>query len=561
MTTPRFAVRSVAIIGAGSSGLTAARYIQEQGVYDRVVVYEQRSEVGGIWNYSSRPTDEEHIPQESPYFRPDAPLQPEDGKTGAPEFSTATYDELYVNIPHHLMGFTDMAIRDVHEANHPGEPLPIYPHRRTIAEYLISYSQDVRHLIRFNTKVDNVRLLRRPRNWQRIGTNGATTRATDDYVDSWEIHSSDTRSGTPTVETFDAVLVAQGHYDITYVPAIANIEAFDEAYPGTLTHSKRYRNPAPFRGKKVIVVGSSASGLDISTQIKTVTKELYMSVRTPVISDLFKKLTGAEEVPPIQEFLVEERGVRLTDGRVLRDIDAVIFGTGYLFSLPFLQQAKPTEAEAQDTVNGLGAMLSNGRRIHRLYDDMFHIDHPTLAFLCLPMMVVPYSLTQAQAAVVSRVWANTLDLPTTEEMNEWEREAEKVRGPTFHKWKHNDDGVYINACYERIMHGPQSATARAGKEPPHWDDRLVWMRAITLFGKVKFEEGGQKATSLQELGYFYEENWKEKQAEAEAAAAAAAAATSIAKDNTLVAANVAKDVPTVAINVTAPIAAVAVSGA
>lgn len=543
---PRFSVRSVAIIGAGSSGLTAARYIQDQGAYDRIVVFEQRSEVGGIWNYSPRPPNQEHIPQESPYFRPDAPLQPEAGTTDAPEFPTATYDELYVNIPHPLMGFTDMKIADIHDANHPGKPLRIYPHRQSIAEYLIAYSQEVRHLIRFSTKVDNVRLLRRPRNWQRRGSDDADNAAngsTDDHVDSWEIHSSNTIDGTPIVETFDAVIVAQGHYNNTFTPNIPNIEEFKAAHPGVLTHSKRYRVPDPYRGKKVIVVGNSASGLDISTQIKTVTKELYMSVHSPVISELFHRLTGAEEVTEIAEFLVEERGVRLKDGRVLCDIDNVIFCTGYLFSLPFLEKEKPSAEAAADKENTLGSMLSDGRRIHRLYDDMFHIDHPTLAFLCLPMKVVPYPLTQAQAAIVSRVWANTLDLPTTEEMNEWEREAEKVRGPTFHMWEHGDDGVYINAWYDKIMNGPQSATSRAGKEPPHWDDKLVWMRAMTLFGKVKFEEDGQKATSLKELGYEYDPKWNDKKAEP--------TATPVAE------VSVAKDAPAVAVNITAQPVAVA----
>ncbi|CAK7207882.1 monooxygenase [Sporothrix eucalyptigena] len=495
---PRFAVRSVAIIGAGSSGLTAARYIQAQGVYDRIVVYEQRSQVGGIWNHSYRPTDQEHIPQESPYLRPDAPLQPREGKAEAPEFPTATYDDLYVNIPHPLMGFTDLSIQEVHEANHPGQPLPIFPHRQTIAEYLISYSQEVRHLIRFNTKVHDVRLFKRPR------PNGQV----DDFVDSWEIHSANTVDGSGSVEKFDAVLVAQGHYDITFVPHIANIEAFQEAHPGVLTHSKRYRNPDKFRGKKVIVVGNQASGLDIAAQIHSVVEgPMYLSVHTPTISEGLKRLTGAEEVPEIQEFLVEERGVRLADGRLIRDVDIVLFCTGYLFSLPFLQREKPTGE------NPLGDLLSNGRRIHRLYDDMFHIDHPTLAFLCLPMKVVPYPLAQAQAALVARVWNNTLELPSTEEMNEWEKEAEMVRGPTFHVWPQGDDGIYINALYQRITEGSESVASRAGKEPPRWNNYLVWMRRVALAGKVKFEEGGHKATTLAELGYIYDEDEEKKKNE------------------------------------------------
>ncbi|CAK7263328.1 monooxygenase [Sporothrix epigloea] len=506
MTTPRFAVRSVAIIGAGSSGLTAARYIKDQGAYDRIVVYEQRSQVGGIWHYSSRPTDKEHIPQENPYLRPDAPLLPRKGEAGAPEFPTPLYDDLHVNIPHPLMGFTDLAIRDVHEAQHPGRPLPIYPHRQTIEEYLVAYSQEVRHLIRFNTVVDNVRLLRLPRaqiDKNEGAANGTATENNKDYVDSWEIRSQSTLDGSCSTETFDAVIVAQGHYNITFVPKIAGIEAFKSAYPGVLTHSKRYRNPEPFRGKRVVVVGNSASGLDIAAQIHAVAEApVYMSVHTPTVLESYKRLAGAEEVPEIQEFLVEERGVRLVDGRVLRNVDAVIFCTGYLFSLPFLQKEKPNLGDP------LGDLLSDGRRIHRLYDDMFHIDHPTLAFLCLPMKVVPFPLAQAQAALVARIWANVLRLPSTAEMDAWERAAEEVRGPTFHVWPRGGDSAYINATYQRITNGPESPESRAGKEPPRWSDQLVWMREVLLPGKAIFEEQGRKATTLEELGFVYEETLK-----------------------------------------------------
>lgn len=539
MAASRFAVRSVAIIGAGSSGLAAARYIQAQGAYDRIVVYEKRSEVGGVWNYSARPTDQEHIPQTSPYLAPDAPLQPLPGKghhpeSAAPVFPTPTYDELYVNIPHPLMGFTDLSMAAVHKAAHPGEPLLIYPHRQTIEDYLVAYSQEVRHLIRFCTKVDDVRLLRqRPRQGQANGTSnelsddGSSRGDEDDYVDSWEVRATDTRDASPSAETFDAVIVAHGHYDTTFVPAIANIEAFHEAHPGVLTHSKRYRSPEPFRSKRVVAIGNAASGLDIAGQINAVAQRpVYLSVRSPTSPESLKRLVGAEEVPEIQEFLVAERGVRLADGRVLRDLDAVVFCTGYLFSLPFLEKAKPPPQAATDDSSGpdnlcspdnpdnpdspgssLGSLLSTGRRVHRLYDDLFHIDHPTLAFLGLPIKVVPYPLAQAQAAIVSRVWANTLDLPSKQAMDEWERETEAVRGPSFHVWQPGGDSAYINATYKRIMEARQESPAsRAGKEPPRWDDRLLWMRTVTLQGKMKFEDTGRTATSMEELGFNFEES-------------------------------------------------------
>ncbi|OAA67037.1 flavin dependent oxidoreductase [Niveomyces insectorum RCEF 264] len=547
MAPPRFAVRSVAIIGAGSSGLTAARYIEGQGAFDRIVVYEQRAEVGGLWTYSRRPTDRDYIPQESPYLAPDPPLPPDPsdpGDRGAPVFPSPTYDRLFVNIPHPLMGFTDLPIASVHEdptiaASLP--PLTIFPQRQTIAAYLTSYSQAVRHLIRFSTKVDDVRLLRRRRppraasrhpngvTWQHDDDgDGDMDGDEDDYVDQWEVHATHLLAGTKTVETFDAVIVAQGHYDITFVPDIANIRAFDAAHPGVLTHAKRYRNAAPYRDKKVLIVGNSASGLDIAPQVNEVCQRpLYLSVRTPSIPQLFARIEGAEERPEIAEFLVAERGVRFTDGRVLRDLDAVLFCTGYLFALPFLKQQPPRPSMATATTNttttttpkggGLAApMLSTGRRIHRLYDDLFHIDHPTLAFLCLPMKVVPYAVAQCQAAVVARTWANTLSLPSRAAMDAWEQAAEAVRGPTFHEWPHGQDGVYINATYERIMAGPDAPASRAGKAPPRWDAELLWMRSEFLKAKAAFEATGQTATSLAELGLVYD-----KDGEATAAVAAA----------------------------------------
>ena len=41
--------RRVAVIGAGVSGLAAAKYLLDEGL--EPVVFEQKSEIGGLWNY------------------------------------------------------------------------------------------------------------------------------------------------------------------------------------------------------------------------------------------------------------------------------------------------------------------------------------------------------------------------------------------------------------------------------------------------------------------------------------------------------------------------------
>lgn len=50
-------------------------------------------------------------------------------------------------------------------------------------------------------------------------------------------------------EHFDALVVASGHYSVPYVPAIKGLEEFAKAYPGSIEHTKGYRNPEKYRGK------------------------------------------------------------------------------------------------------------------------------------------------------------------------------------------------------------------------------------------------------------------------------------------------------------------------
>jgi len=52
-----------------------------------------------------------------------------------------------------------------------------------------------------------------------------------------------------STETFDAVIVASGHYDDPFVPDIAGLEAWNSTLPGSISHSKFYRQPEVFTGK------------------------------------------------------------------------------------------------------------------------------------------------------------------------------------------------------------------------------------------------------------------------------------------------------------------------
>jgi len=373
----RFQVRDVVVVGAGPCGLAAAKYLLAQKAFDNVVVYEQQSEVGGVWNYSVDPSRTLRVPQESPFCPPDPPIRP---PGLSPVFPSPMYELLHANIPAPLMQFSNF--------DFPKDSL-IFPSRQQIQEYLVQYSQDVRHVISFCVQVKHIKLHQ------------------EGGKDRWHVLAESTSTGEGISRTFDAVVVASGHYSTTYIPHVPFIEEFHRKNPGIITHSKLYRQPGVFAGKKVVVVGNAASGLDIATQVGQVSrKPLLLSVRSPT-PPAHLEHAGCEEVTAIAKFLPAERGVQFEDGRIETDVDAVIFSTGYLFSYPFLQSLSPP-------------LITNGRRVYGLYKDLICIDHPTLAFAGLPIKVVPFPLSESQAAILARAWSNTLALPSTEEMRHWE---------------------------------------------------------------------------------------------------------------------------------------------
>lgn len=50
-------------------------------------------------------------------------------------------------------------------------------------------------------------------------------------------------------ERFDGVVVASGHFNVPWIPAVEGLEAFERARPGSALHSKMYRGRDAFKGK------------------------------------------------------------------------------------------------------------------------------------------------------------------------------------------------------------------------------------------------------------------------------------------------------------------------
>ena len=210
-------------------------------------------------------------------------------------------------------------------------------------------------------------------------------------------------------------------------------------------------------------------------------------------------------VPEIAEFIPESRGVRFADGSVESDIDAVIFCTGFHYSFPFLQSLNPS------------VTVADGSHAAHLWQHMLYTADPTLAFLAIPQRIVPFPIAEAQSAVIARMWAGRLDVPTENQMEDWVQKLaqESDSGKARHVLAFPLDLNYINSMYAMSMNAAREQGLEndgIGKKPPFWSREKGWIRKRIPHIKVASRALGNKrheVKTLEQLGFDYA-LWKSK---------------------------------------------------
>ncbi|MCJ1470722.1 hypothetical protein MMC07_009369 [Pseudocyphellaria aurata] len=391
------------------------------------------------------------------------------GTDGGLEFSTPMYDNLETNLPHFLMEYSD----DQSLRNNQ-----LFPDRESTLQYLKSYANEIRHLVRFQTQV--VEVLRETRNGK----------------DSWQLRYRYLKSGKVEMGTYDAVVVASGHYSTPYVPEIRGISQWNSNYPGTISHSKFFQRPQGFRDRKVLIIGCSASGYDISAQIAPYCKSpVLISVRSdPPFSS---NPTTTICMPEIVEFLPptqHNRAVRFLNGQIETEIDAIVFCTGYFYSFPFLSSFLPE-------------LIDTGNSVRHLYQHIFSIDHPSLVFASLLTKVIPFRNVEGQAAAIARVWSGRIHLPPKFEMLEWEMStSEGGRKELVHRLSFSEGMDYYDSLIEWAM---QAKGLEQGKLPPKWSKKERWVRgegADLLKAFKVLGEARHNIRTMEELNFIFDEN-------------------------------------------------------
>lgn len=84
--------------------------------------------------------------------------------------------------------------------------------------------------------------------------------------------------GSERERTADAVVVATGYNHTPHLPDWPGRDGF----PGQVLHASRYRNPAPYAGQDVLVVGVGNTGAEIAQDLaENGAASVYLAVRTP----------------------------------------------------------------------------------------------------------------------------------------------------------------------------------------------------------------------------------------------------------------------------------------
>ena len=317
---------------------------------------------------------------------------------------------------------------------------PDFPSHQDMAAYLDAYADatGVRELIRFGTAVRRLDPVPGP---------------------GWQLALDD-----GTARSYRAVVVATGVFWCPRRPE----------YPGSFTgaqcHSHGYRDPAPFSGRRVLVVGSGQSAAEIAVEVSAVAARTFLSVRSgvqvvprwiggrpydtadvaplnrmpwrwlnrafsrrvrrelgplpaswprprgrllegiPIISSelLPAVRRGAIVVRPAIERLLGDR-VGFVDGSV-EDVDRIVYATGYRLTLPFAT-AFPLAAQGRD--------LPLYRRIARPDADGLFFS----GFVDAPGGLLP--VVQAQGEWIAAVVTGRLRLPPAPQMLSAMRHAER----------------------------------------------------------------------------------------------------------------------------------------
>lgn len=344
----------VAIIGAGPSGLSQLRafnnLLSEENPCVEIVCFEKQNDWGGLWNYT--------------------------WQTGLDNFGEpvhcSMYRYLWSNGPKECLEFADYSFLE-----HFGKPIGSYPPRAVLWDYIQGrmMKTGLRKYIRFLSPVRMVNF--------------------DEQKKQFLVTAHDLRRNNIYTESFDYVVVATGHFSVPNTPYFEGFENFN----GRILHAHDFRDALEFKGKDILIVGSSYSAEDIGSQcFKYGARTITFSYRTKPMG--FRWPSKFLEVPLLTH--VHNNHAYFKDG-TRKHVDAIILCTGYQHHFPFL-----TDNLRLKTRNCLWPL--------NLYKGVIFLHNERLFYLGMQDQFYTFNMFDAQAWFARDVMLNKIALPPKKEM-------------------------------------------------------------------------------------------------------------------------------------------------
>ncbi|KAL1746700.1 hypothetical protein HDZ31DRAFT_61897 [Schizophyllum fasciatum] len=452
---PKGKQADIAIIGGGAGGLAVLKAVLDSPQYKaglwKPTVYEAREEIGGIWLPAP--------PDQNP------PLTP-------------LYDSLTTNLPHPCMCFTSLQFKP---------ETPLYPHASAVLAYLKQYTAHfaLAPHIRLSTPVERAERDAANARWRLTLRGGEIAHA-------------------------DLLVVANGHYRRPRVPAVPGVDAWLAA--GRAQHSAWYRRPHDL-GRKVLVVGGGPSGRDIAEDMRAVAELI---------------VHAGEEVPASKERIVgrprvtafEPDGVvRFADGSVERDIDHCVLATGYEMWFPFMPEDVLRAGDPPSASPLPGALYNSTHHVFPLARHIWPLQdqYPphTLAFIGLPLKIVPYPATEAQARAVLAAFADPTILDLKAESDAVIQRTERLGDKPYRyhvfegheQFRYRDDLFQLAARTSEPVAGPGSIADGGVYTVTDWEKELYDNKDVLRTLWVDIERRGEAETWLKSVGENGVDDW------------------------------------------------------
>jgi trimethylamine monooxygenase len=188
------------------------------------------------------------------------------------------------------------------------------------------------------------------------------------------------------------------------------------SFPGRILHSHDFRDAEEFRGKNVIVLGSSYSAEDIALQChKYGANSVTIGYRHNPMG--FKWPKGMKEVHYLDR--LDGKKAIFKDGTE-QDADAIILCTGYLHHFPFIDE---------------NLRLKTRNRLYppKLYKGVVWQDNQKLIYLGMQDQFHTFNMFDCQAWFARDVIMGKIKLPNSDEIskdiNKWVAMEEKLENP------------------------------------------------------------------------------------------------------------------------------------